>query len=43
MLIAALGINYVEANSLANDAMAIHQQLAVAATAPLEADDLTIY
>ena len=26
VLMAALGLNYVEANSLANDAMAIHQQ-----------------
>ena len=45
VLMAALGLNYVEANSLANDAMDIHQQLAapLAATAPLEADDLTIY
>ena len=43
VLMAALGINYAEANSLVNDAMAIHQQLAapLEATAPLEADDPT--
>ena len=42
VLMAALGLNYVEANSLANDAMAIHQQLAAPLAATADADDLTI-
>ena len=39
---AALGIKYVEANSLDIDAMAIHQQLAASLAAPAEEGDLTI-
>ena len=41
-LMAALGINYVEAHSLVIDAMAIHQQLATPLAAPADADALTI-
>jgi len=42
VLMAALGLNYVEANSLVNDAMAIHQQLATPLAATADVADLTI-
>ena len=42
LIMAALGINYVEAHSPIIDAMALHQQLAAPLAATAEEDDLTI-